>query len=572
VHLPLNAGDTIAIIGGGPGGSACAIRLLRESARRGLGLRVVIFEGKDFSVHHNRCVGVLSPPIDQILSEELGVALPQEIVRRDIHGYRLFGPTRNILLVGHGTEPEQGTYAVRRNDFDLFLLETARALGAEVVDSRVTHVEILRTRSIDEVRLYSESISVHATAVVGAFGLDDAMLTLFERATRYRRPPKLLQSYIVRLDTSPAFIRQKLGHIIQAFLLPTEVSSVEFGAITPKDDYVLINIAGPRVSSRDMDSFLRLPRVRASLPPFDPDDLDYYSGWFPTSPGSNVYGRRYALVGDATGWMRPFKGKGINTAILTGVRAAQAMLDHGVAREDLRHYEASCRELLDDYVYGRAVRSLARLTAPYTLDPIVDVATTTPVLYDALHESVSGHATYRDIIRRSASLGLVRRIAARVLGISRRRKGKPMRGKQVTVRRMTVRDIDAIMRIDEQITGEPHAAFLESAAAEYIARESQACLVAEDRDGRVIGFLLAGTRGWAYGVERYGWLDAIGVEPGAQGQGVSRMLLDELVAYLKGIGVKSVQTMVNWNDGGLVDYFRANGFERAEFVNLVKEI
>jgi len=312
--------------------------------------------------------------------------------------------------------------------------------------------------------------------------------------------------------------------------------------------------------------------VRANLPHFDPDALDYYSGWFPTSPGSNVYGRRYALVGDATGWMRPFKGKGINTAILTGVRAAQAVLDHGVSRQDLRHYEASCRELLDDYIYGRTVRSLARLTARYTLDPLIDVATTTPVMYDALHESVSGHVTYRDIIRRSWSFGLARRVIARMLGFAPRRRRKPMKGAQITIRRMTVRDIDAVMRIDEKITSRPHAAFLESAAAEYVAHEPQACLVAEDRDGRVVGFLLAGTRGWAYGVERYGWLDAIGVEPDAQGQGVSRLLLDELAVYLKGIGIRSVQTIVDWNDGGLVDYFRANGFERAEFVNLVKEI
>jgi hypothetical protein len=28
--------------------------------------------------------------------------------------------------------------------------------------------------------------------------------------------------------------------------------------------------------------------------------------------------------------------------------------------------------------------------------------------------------------------------------------------------------------------------------------------------------------------------------------------------------------MVNWNDGDLIDYFSANGFERGEYVNLVK--
>src|ERR1700754_2588858 len=98
MHIPLERGATVAIIGGGPGGSACAIRLLRESARRGLGLRVVVFEGKEFKVHYNQCVGVLPPPIDRLLAEELELELPPELIKRRISGYRLFGPTRDILL------------------------------------------------------------------------------------------------------------------------------------------------------------------------------------------------------------------------------------------------------------------------------------------------------------------------------------------------------------------------------------------------------------------------------------------------------------------------------------------
>jgi hypothetical protein len=30
--------------------------------------------------------------------------------------------------------------------------------------------------------------------------------------------------------------------------------------------------------------------------------------------------------------------------------------------------------------------------------------------------------------------------------------------------------------------------------------------------------------------------------------------------------------MVNWNDGDLIDYFRANGFDHGEYVNLVKRL
>lgn len=147
-----------------------------------------------------------------------------------------------------------------------------------------------------------------------------------------------------------------------------------------------------------------------------------------------------------------------------------------------------------------------------------------------------------------------------------------MKGNPATIRRMTVRDIDAVMAIDQKITGRPHAAYWESKAAAFIAGEPDACLVAEDAGGRVVGFLLGGTRGWSYGVERHGWLEVMGVDPDAQGKGVSRMLLDALVAYLRGVGVTSIQTVVDWNDGGLVDYFRANGFERGELVSLVKEI
>lgn len=576
--LSLAQGDTVVIVGGGPAGSACAIKLLSESRRRGLELRVVLFEGKDFDVHYNQCVGVLSPPIDEILAGELGVELPRELIRRQIYGYRLFGPSRDILLVSHRGAAEvevrlrEATHAVSRNEFDRFMLERAREEGADVRASRVTHVEFVRSTEIDEVRVYSEGASVRAAAVVGAFGLDDAMLNVFERATPFRRPPKLLQSYITKLPSDPAFIHRRLGFIIQAYLLPPEVPNVEFGAITPKDDFIVVNVAGPKLTSSDMEAFLRLDRVRSRLPEMDPSSADYYTGWFPTAPGEHVYGRRYALAGDATGWMRPFKGKGINTALLTGARLASTMLERGVSREALRAYEESCRDLLDDHIYGAAVRGLARLTSRFTLDPMIEEAATAPALYDALYESVSGHASYRDIIRSSFSLGLARRVAFRAIGLRSRRGRRRMRGGGVSVRKMTARDIDAIMRIDEQITGEPHAAYYESRAASLVASHPDACLVAEDASGTPVGFVLASVRGWAYGVERHGWVEVIGVVPEWRGQGVSKALLDELIAYFRRVGVPSMQTVVDWNNGDLVEFFRANGFERGEYVNLVKEL
>ena len=56
----------------------------------------------------------------------------------------------------------------------------------------------------------------------------------------------------------------------------------------------------------------------------------FYSRWqFPTSPAKNLFGDRYVTVGDAAGIIRAFKGKGVNTACMTGIKAAEIMGGRG---------------------------------------------------------------------------------------------------------------------------------------------------------------------------------------------------------------------------------------------------
>jgi|GEM_PF-100988 len=577
----LHDGSTVVIIGGGPGGAACAIKLLQQADALSLRLRVVIFEGKDFGVHANQCVGVLSPPIEEVLARELDLHLPPALIKRQIFGYRLHGVRENVLLTGHGAhagELEHGraTYAVERAHFDRFLLDQARELGAEVVEARVTGIEFVRAADLDEVRVYSESLYEKADVVVGAFGLDEAMLSVFEDVTArsggrgFERPSKWLKSYLTTIETSARFQTEKLGHIVHAFLLPTSCPRIEFGAITPKGDHILVNIAGEHVTSRDLDQFLQLAEVQALLPGFDAGAINYYEGRFPSSPARRPFGHRYLLVGDATGWLRPFKGKGINTAIITGIRAAEVMLEHGVSERALQNYRRACTDMRGDYHYGVLVRRLMLVGARHFLDPMIDVGKVDPLMYDALFDAVSGHDTYRNIIKRSLKPRLVRKVAARLIrGVKRHRAHRAKRMPDLNVRRMTVRDIDQVLRLDEKITGKPHAAYYESKAAAYISRAPDYCLVAEHR-AIIVGFVLGDVRGWEFASELSGWLEIIGVDPDYHGQGVSRALMDELFEKFRRAGVAVVNTMVNWNDGDLIDYFRANGFDRGEYVNLVK--
>ncbi|MBI5419143.1 MAG: NAD(P)/FAD-dependent oxidoreductase [Deltaproteobacteria bacterium] len=421
-------GKTIAVIGGGPGGSATAIRLMHLSRERGLGVRVVLFEGKDFERHYNQCVGVLSPPIEEILRGRLAVELPYEIFKRQIYGYRLHAGGKEILLVG--AHRAGATYAVRRVMFDRFLLECAERAGVEVSRSRVTGIDFpptgryLRKGRRDRVFLYTEGGMLKADAVVGAFGLDDGMIDIFETATggRYRRPGKFIQTYVAKIHVEPSFIEKKLGDIIYAYLFPPGIPNLEFGAITPKGDHIIVNVAGADAAVEDIFAFLSTDVVRDHLPPVSLDEQEVYRGKFPGAPSRGAVGDLYLTVGDATGWLRPFKGKGINMAIETGILAADTLVECGISLASFRRYEERTRLLREDYLYGTWMRNLCKVGEVMgTLGTVLSMAKVDQGIHDALFNAVSGHDSFRNIFRRYARPAVLADVAWNYLNDRRRK-------------------------------------------------------------------------------------------------------------------------------------------------------
>ena len=395
--IPLKSGDTVCILGGGPGGSACALALMQEGRRQGIDLKVVLFEQKRFKEHtqYNQCIGVLSPPLETTLREMLGLSLPPGMAKKEMAGYCLHGDRLDLPLTGEETGH---TWAVSRADFDEFLCDRAIEAGVEVINNRVTGIEI----SAGDVLVYSEGRNCRAAAVVGAFGLDDGSAALFEEATAYRRPDHL-NTIITRLYPGDDFLKQ-MGPVIHAFLLSFE--GLEFGAVTPKQDHLSINIAGRNVSSRVMLNFLRSAPVQRLLPPqnYREKPLHYFRGKFPICPARNLFGHRYVTIGDAAGLMRPFKGKGINSAILTGVYAARTMVRLGVSRKAFQSYIRDCSELTGDLWYGRALRFLTNLSTRFQfMDRLLKIGGEDPVFMACLFNSVSGHLPYKTIVRQTAT-------------------------------------------------------------------------------------------------------------------------------------------------------------------------
>ncbi|RMF96470.1 MAG: GNAT family N-acetyltransferase [Candidatus Schekmanbacteria bacterium] len=572
MKIPLRDNAVIAVIGGGPSGAAFAIRLLRKATEIGKKIDVIIFEGKDFKIHYNQCVGVLSPPLMDILEKELLVELPPSLYKRSIHGYRLHGGNKEVLLFDRGTSGM--TITVRRVEFDRFLLDTALNLGARLIRSRVINIEFFQPEEKNgEVRIYSESGYTKADCVVGAFGLDSTLLSVLENVTKkskkpYKRPKKMLKTFITKFHADPVFLRKYVGNIIYAYLKPPEIPRIEFAAISPKGDHIIINIAGEKVTSLDMDMFLSLKDVKEHLPSFNPSDLSYFEGRFPTSPSKNPYGDRYVCVGDVTGWMRPFKGKGINVAITTGMRAADAIIEGGIGNDSFSKYEESCKELLDDYIYGAFVRFLCIKASRLFVGRMIQMSLINPIIYDALFDSVSGHRPYKEIIKSLIKPELASKEI--ISFIKKLLRGKRKMG-EIKIRNLARHDIEAIVKIDEKITGRPHEAYWTGKISKYLASEPGACLAAEI-EGKVVGFVLGDIRGWEYAVPTCGWLDVIGVDVEYQGMGIGKKLIEALFSFFKKSGIENVVTMVNWNEADLIDYFRSQGFERGEYINMIKKL
>ena len=405
---PLSDGATAVVIGGGPGGVAAAIAL-RQGAPNA---RVIMVEGKQFSgaQQYNQCSGVLAPPIVELIERDLNVPFPRHLGRTAITGYVLHTPRRQIVLDGEA----ELSVALRRVQFDAYMLEAARERGVELVRARVTGLEF----HADRVIIYTDSVPLQADVVVGAFGLDEGTAAIFGHAVGYR-PPPALSSIVTKYHPGEAGMAE-LGGRIHAFLPPSP--RIEFGAVTPKGNHLTINIAGAEVDAGLMDGFLALPEVRRALPclenagRFDANDLRYFKGRFPCGLARNFTGDRFVLVGDAAGLVRAFKGKGVTSATVTGIRAANVILRDGISASAFEAYHAANRDITDDLPYGLAMRRLTILAARFGLiDIILRAAEADAGLRRALFDSVSAHRPYQDVVREGLSLASARAVVAATL-------------------------------------------------------------------------------------------------------------------------------------------------------------
>ncbi len=139
----------------------------------------------------------------------------------------------------------------------------------------------------------------------------------------------------------------------------------------------------------------------------------------------------------------------------------------------------------------------------------------------------------------------------------------------IRVRKLEKEDAGQISRIYAAITRKPVSDDFKRVVAEHAGREDGASFVAEI-DGEIVGFMISYTLTAGFGMAKSAWIATLGVSPGHMGQGIGAALAEQTFNCYRTLGIENVYTSVRWDSTDLLSFFKTLGFDRSNFINLLK--
>jgi geranylgeranyl reductase family protein len=335
----------VIVVGGGPGGSTAAWRLAVA------GLRPLVLDAAVFP-RVKICAGWVTP-------EALADA------RVDPQKYPLtIQPFSACRFEFDGARTETrwrrpASYGILRREFDHYLLDRARAAGADVREgARVTAV----TQDAGGIRVVTPQGTFTASVVIGAGGHRCPVAQALGEVSEHEEVV-IAQESETRL--SPEWVAA-LGRWWEAPELYVEPDLKGYGWYFPKGDVLNVGVgcvSGPGADlPRRRDALVRALGAAGRLPadlPIEPFRGHAYV--VRRRAPRKLAGDRFCLVGDAAGLARDLSGEGIGPAIKSGMLAADAVEARLARGAGLEAYAAAIVRRYGSGETGWLSRQLARI-------------------------------------------------------------------------------------------------------------------------------------------------------------------------------------------------------------------
>jgi ribosomal protein S18 acetylase RimI-like enzyme len=135
---------------------------------------------------------------------------------------------------------------------------------------------------------------------------------------------------------------------------------------------------------------------------------------------------------------------------------------------------------------------------------------------------------------------------------------------ETRIRELQIDDLPAVYALGERLFSADRLPILyrtwdENDLASLFASDRETCLVVEG-DGGILGFVLGSVLEKRRGAWTYGYVEWIGVEPGAARHGVGRRLLRALTDRFIELGVRMIIVDTQADNRSAIEFFKSLGF------------
>ncbi len=342
----------VAIAGAGPAGLACALKLARE------GIQVTLIDKATFP-RSKPCGGGLGVRSLRVLND-LGIDLREFTKKTAINGVKIHTPTHktHVFRTQHGQEEDHPLgYVVDRSEFDYFLLQ--KVLTYPQVSFLADHKVKMMAGSDEKVVIAGDEFRIVASWAVDA------------RGARYAIHEENRKNWAFALTgtVNGIDIDEQEEHLIEFYftepffpgyfwIFPLPGGIANTGIYVPLTHY-RHNLTKLKETYYD---FIQNHQQLAGKFQNAVLQDSLQGGWLPIGDEiTESFSGHILRTGDAASLVDPLAGEGIGNALLSGVLAAETLIDVLRGKKNTaEQYELSLKRLLEgEFLYRQRILRMA---------------------------------------------------------------------------------------------------------------------------------------------------------------------------------------------------------------------